>query len=43
MIEFIRRVDPNRFGLPPVELTAVQSAMNEAVPEDIKIAVTGHI
>jgi hypothetical protein len=36
-------IDPDRFVLPPVELTAAQSATYEAVPEDIKIAVSGHI
>jgi hypothetical protein len=43
MMEFRSIIDANRFVLPPVELTAAQLAMCEAVPEDIKIAVSGHI
>jgi hypothetical protein len=43
MIKFKNKINPNRFVLPPVELTAVQSATCEAVLEDLKIAVSVHI
>jgi hypothetical protein len=43
MMEFKSRIDQNRFVLPPVELTAAQTAHYEAVPEDVKFAITGHV
>jgi hypothetical protein len=43
MIEFKSKIDPNRFVLPPVELTQAQSALYEELPEAIKVAVTTHI
>ncbi len=42
MIEFKIKIDQNRFVLPPVESTAAQRVTYEAVPEDIKIAVSDH-
>ena len=43
MIEFKSKIDPNRFVLPPVELTQAQSAIYEEVPEAIKAAITTHV
>jgi hypothetical protein len=43
MIEFKSKINPNRFILPPVKLTQAQSALYEALPEAIRIAVTTHV
>jgi hypothetical protein len=43
MMEFKSKIDTNRFVLPPVEFTTAQSAAYGAVPEDVKIEVTGHV
>jgi hypothetical protein len=43
MIEFKSKIDPNRFVLTSIELTAAQSAIFEAIHEDIKTVVSGHI
>ncbi len=43
MIEFKSKIDPNRFVLPPVELTQAQSVLYEALPEAIRVAVTTHV
>jgi hypothetical protein len=43
MMEFKSKIDPNRFVLPFVELTAAQRAHYEAMPEDVTIAVTVHV
>ena len=42
MIEFKRKIDPNRYILSPAILTAAQAVIYDAVPNDIKMAVNTH-
>jgi hypothetical protein len=43
MMEFKSKINPNRFVLPPVELTAAETVLYEALLDAINIAVTGHV